>query len=716
MASFVTEVLASSGKLEKEDLAGKISKLSRRVEETKEEVSDMINKKYNEFLPTMQTAEELMDLVDAVSREIDTLKSCIENEVQRNLHEAATEYSKLRQQLEKNTAVIGILQHLKEFDSAMGEYYQALQGKKYIAAAEQYATAQESVAALQTWSCSDTSLLKALRSELTIQRENLSYHLGEEWHKLAVWKLPPSKDLTSAKAFLGTELHLNCGGSKDESGPHPLLPSVLQALAVQGELHKKIKMFGHVLLKYILRPVIMYPSLVVEVGQNEQATVVSLQIPFPFADVSVGEQKVSLVVGDLIWEDLSDCIIKECLLHSIPSSSCQLDQYSAVIDETEQFEKHLKEMGYLSGEATDLLKYARNVNSHFATKKCQDVIVAARKLMTAEMHSTVKISPDYKLSLPKLPSPGGERERFEGRKACQQEPQLESEQQLGPRTLCLPVCRVSESVQQIVELAVHTLSEAVGSSTTWESFLKFPHLAAIQHNNCMFLAHHLLTLGHQFKPHLPLKDSIAYFVDLVPSFRRLGIQCFVAQMNVQKSEMLERLSNGRNFANLDDDENYSAASKAVRQVIHQLRRLGKVWQDVLPVNVYCKAMGTLLNTAICDITAKILQLEDISSEDGAHLYALCQIILEEGPLVFTPLPEESKNKKYQEEVPVYVKKWMTFKELSIVLQASLQEIVDRWAEGKGPLALVFTSNEMKGLIRALFQNTDRRAVALTKIK
>lgn len=35
MASFVTEVLASSGKLEKEDLSGKISKMSRKVEETK---------------------------------------------------------------------------------------------------------------------------------------------------------------------------------------------------------------------------------------------------------------------------------------------------------------------------------------------------------------------------------------------------------------------------------------------------------------------------------------------------------------------------------------------------------------------------------------------------------------------------------------------------------------------------------------------------------
>jgi len=51
--------------------------------------------------------------------------------------------------------------------------------------------------------------------------------------------------------------------------------------------------------------------------------------------------------------------------------------------------------------------------------------------------------------------------------------------------------------------------------------------------------------------------------------------------------------------------------------------------------------------------------------------------VEEGPQVFTPLAEEDKNKKYQEEVPVYVQKWMTFKELMIILQANLQEIVDQ---------------------------------------
>lgn len=234
----------------------------------------------------------------------------------------------------------------------------------------------------------------------------------------------------------------------------------------------------------------------------------------------------------------------------------------------------------------------------------------------------------------------------------------------------------------------------------------------------MYIAHHLLTLGHQFRLRLApiLCDGTTTFVDLVPGFRRLGTECFLAQMQAQKGELLERLSSARSFANMDDEENYSAASKAVRQVLHQLRRLGIVWQDVLPVNIYCKAMGTLLNTAIAEMMSRITALEDISTEDGDRLYSLCKTVMDEGPQVFAPLSDENKNKKYQEEVPVYVSKWMPFKELMIMLQASLQEIGDRWADGKGPLATAFPSSEVKALIRALFQNTERRAAALAKIK
>lgn len=62
-----------------------------------------------------------------------------------------------------------------------------------------------------------------------------------------------------------------------------------------------------------------------------------------------------------------------------------------VIKQTEEFEKSLKDMEFLQRDSTDLLKYARDINCHFASKKCKDVIVAARRLMTSKMHNTVKV-------------------------------------------------------------------------------------------------------------------------------------------------------------------------------------------------------------------------------------------------------------------------------------------------------------------------------------
>uniref|UniRef100_A0A8C5EYK0 Centromere/kinetochore protein zw10 homolog n=1 Tax=Gouania willdenowi TaxID=441366 RepID=A0A8C5EYK0_GOUWI len=759
MASFVTEVLASSGKLEKEDLSGKISKMSRKVEEIKVEVCDMINKRYSDFLSCLQASEDLMVQVDTVSKEMDALKNCIETEVLQNVHVAVAEFTKLKQQLERNTVVITtFLFHLKILDMAVIENYEA----------------KNSVESLKSWKTSELPLLSALSSELTVQRENLIYHLGEEWKRLVVWKLPSSRgtffQLTYAvneKAFLKVELRLSSTSKDGEPKPPPLVCCVLQALSIQGDLQHKLKLFSQILLKNMLKPLVMYASLSVRVTeQPEEGTVLALQCleerhgerstPFQvysklllvlqslhsdLLDVSIRDKKLSTLLGEMIWEELSQCIIHECLLYSIPSDSSLLEQYSTVIKETEEFEEALKQMEYLRRDSTDLLKYARDVNSHFASKKCRDVIVAARKLMTSKMHNTVKITPDSKLRIPKLPNPPSSegKRKQESRK---DEVIMENSKQLSALSLQLPACRISESVQQLMELALNTLCEAVGSSTqsalqlfftvrnifqlfydvvpTYhkENLLKFPHLAAIQHNNCMYLAHHLLTLGHHFRNHLPqpLNEGVATFVDMVPGFRKLGAQCFLAQLNVQRAELLERLSTAHNFCNLDDEDNYIAASKAVRQVIHQLKQLGTVWQDVLPVSIYCKAMGNLLNTAIAEIITKIMMLEDISSEDGEHLHTLCQSIIDEGPLVFIPLAEEQKNRKYQEEVPLYVKKWGTFKELVVVLRANLQEIVDRWANGKGLLAAEFSSLEVKSLIRALFQNTERRAVALSKIK
>ncbi|KAM8927590.1 centromere/kinetochore protein zw10 homolog [Pelodytes ibericus] len=775
MASFVTEVLAHSGRLEKEDLGTKISRLSRRVEEVKGEVCDLINKKYDEFLPSMQSAEELVTQVHGLVNDVDVLKSRIENEVQSDLQVAISEFTELKQQLEKNTVILSVLRQLQEFDSAIEKYNGALTERSYITAAQHLEKAQSSLKVLKSRKGCELQVLKALGIELTVQKQNMLYHLGEEWQQLAVWKLPPSKENSCLEMVLKTELHLCTLPSSDESTSVPLLGSVLQALAILGELNTKLKFFSQLLLNYILKPLVTYPSLHAQVETQSQGIILRFEtmetdqehpspadvflklklvlellhehlLDVPVQDSQRGEVSNNVVLaevlGDMIWEEISESIIKECLVYSIPTNSGKLEQYEEVIKSTEEFENALKSMKYLKGDATELLKYARNVNAHFASKKCQDVIVTARNLMTSEIHNTVKISPDSKVTVPKLTSPKGS-EKVKGQKNhIQEAPALENEVKLSQHTFSLPSCRISESVEKLMELAYQTLSEATTSNKPCsiqlfytvrnifhlfydvvptyhkENLQKLPQLSAIHHNNCMYIAHHLLTLGHQFRYHLPtpLSDGAATFVDLVPGFRRLGTEAFLSQMRSQKGDLLERLSSAKNFSNMEDEDNYTAAHKAIRQVIHQLSCLGKVWQDVLPVAIYCKAMGTLLNTAIADMISKIAALEDISTEDGERLYALCRTMILEGPLVFTPLPEEGKNKRYQEEVPVYVQKWMKFKELMIILQASLQEIVDRWADGKGTLATEFSSNEVKSLIRALFQNTERRAAALARIK
>uniref|UniRef100_A0A2K5YH00 Centromere/kinetochore protein zw10 homolog n=1 Tax=Mandrillus leucophaeus TaxID=9568 RepID=A0A2K5YH00_MANLE len=715
MASFVTEVLAHSGRLEKEDLGTRISRLTRRVEEIKGEVCNMISKKYSEFLPSMQSAQGLITQVDKLSEDIDLLKSRIESEVCRDLHVSTGEFTDLKQQLERDSVVLSLLKQLQEFSTAIEEYNCALTEKKYVTGAQHLEEAQKCLKLLKSRKCFDLKILKSLSMELTIQKQNILYHLGEEWQKLIVWKFPPSKDTSSLESYLQTELHLYTEQShKEEKTPMPPISSVLLAFSVLGELHSKLKSFDLSLDSDL---------------ENEKTSTV------PLAEM----------LGDMIWEDLSECLIKNCLVYSIPTNSSKLQQYEEIIQSTEEFENALKEMRFLKGDTTDLLKYARNINSHFANKKCQDVIVAARNLMTSEIHNTVKIIPDSKINVPELPTPD-EDNKLEVQKVSNTQynevVNLEPENTLDQHSFSLPTCRISESVKKLMELAYQTLLEATTSSDQCavqlfysvrnifhlfhdvvptyhkENLQKLPQLAAIHHNNCMYIAHHLLTLGHQFRLRLApiLCDGTATFVDLVPGFRRLGTECFLAQMRAQKGELLERLSSARNFSNMDDEENYSVASKAVRQVLHQLKRLGIVWQDVLPVNIYCKAMGTLLNTAVSEIIGKITALEDISTEDGDRLYSLCKTVMDEGPQVFAPLSEESKNKKYQEEVPVYVPKWMPFKELMMMLQASLQEIGDRWADGKGPLAAAFSSSEVKALIRALFQNTERRAAALAKIK
>ena len=125
-----------------------------------------------------------------------------------------------------------------------------------------------------------------------------------------------------------------------------------------------------------------------------------------------------------------------------------------------------------------------------------------------------------------------------------------------------------------------------------------------------------------------------------------------------------------------------------------------------------------MNSAIQEVISCIIGLEDISADDATHLSTLLSIFTAKGPELFNLQVKDGDAASSSPTALLHrhVAKWRTLEELILVLNASLQDIADRWADSKGPLAAEFTSNEIKQLIRALFQNTDRRAAILNKIR
>lgn len=146
--------------------------------------------------------------------------------------------------------------------------------------------------------------------------------------------------------------------------------------------------------------------------------------------------------------------------------------------------------------------------------------------------------------------------------------------------------------------------------------------------------------------------------------------------------------------------------RAMRQCNRQLELLKTVWLDVLPENIYCRAVGCIMNSMIEDLIIRVLSVEDIPADVATELVTLFNLIIKRAPQIF---PDHQKI--YQ-----YVKKWEKFLELIQILGASLKEIEVRWDSGKGPLAREFTASQVKQLIRALFQNTERRSNLLVNIK
>ncbi|KAF6024759.1 ZW10 [Bugula neritina] len=399
--------------------------------------------------------------------------------------------------------------------------------------------------------------------------------------------------------------------------------------------------------------------------------------------------------------------------------------------ETKKIEDFFQQIGFISPTCTSLTSYLGNINVLFANKKCQRLLSQARKLMKMELFNTIQLD--------EKDNSNNKWSSFIAKREDSNSKDIDSQiERLSENTLKFPACAISESCMELLTLVHEMMEEAcisghaacttqilytirsmfelytsVVSDHHRNSIETLPQVSALYYNNCMFLSHQMILLASQYKPRLSsiLQDvSAVTFVDLVPLLRAQGTESFLDQIQFQKENLLEYLQAAEGFKYTGVEERYQIAHQSIKQCIHQLSHLKRVWVDVLPASNYSKSIGHLTACVVKEMMSSIMSLEDMSSDDAAKLHQLITMVREAAPALF-PGDKVSAAGSLMK----HCSGWSRFLELDIVLTASLHDIVDRWSEGKGPLAAEYSPEQVKSLIRALFQNTDRRAATLAKI-
>lgn len=733
-----------------------MEELVRQAEEARVGVLQALGSRYVELTSAVADTAFLHQHVNTTLQSITDLHTSIDGDVVSGVKGSVGEvggvvrrWKEVLASLEAAGMLLDIHTHFEDAEEAESEH-------RFMEAAQHFAKVENLLEEASKKEIEgELDIVSALQEELVLRRTQLIYSISEVWQETLTWE-----EERQANGGRSVSLLVLPRRRKMSTLSGQQLQQMLGALYLLGELQRQITTLGRNLMKHFFEPIIQHGAEVKVAERNDgyvvtvthggkdrsgknEAIVVLMRLQEVFdilnrALLSIvirtddtSETTLMHMLGSQISTEFKNILIKDCIADAVPYSRAELSQFDEVKSATEEFQKFLVEKGFFREQDKSLMEYAANVDVVFSNKACAHILERARTLMKQPLHITVCITPL---------KPGGPLviQDETGRQMSKSTMRLEK--LLSAKSLNLPKCQISTSVCDLVELIYETLEEACSSSAEYAGRLFYtvhniltlyshvvptahahelaslPQQAAIVHNNSMYLAHHALFLGHQYRPRLPqpLCSTTITTLDQAHELRKMASSIFLKAMQSHRTALITTLRESVCLGSLGCDASQAGkAQQGMRQVIHQLQLLHRVWQNVLPCSVYIKAISRLVDSVVEEVVARVVTLEDISADAALALITILTHLKDFVPSLFKVEGEEDPGPG---EVLRCVRLWGKFSELIVVLGASLQDIQDRWAQGKGPLAHEFTPDEAKQLVRALFQNTDRRAKVLARIK
>ncbi|EDW06154.1 centromere/kinetochore protein zw10 [Drosophila mojavensis] len=688
-----------------------ITKMLVRTERFQTRVRKHIDENYTEFMPNHTSPDIFLEKATILGDEINELLATVGEEGLAALNDASAELAKSSKDLREILLELRVSEHILKLDDLFQCVEEAkankdclvvfdLMGKLrsliYSDSTDSADVAPEVERLFQTLDC-----YESIKVKYHVQAHLLQQNLQERFDHLVQLNcktFPNSKCVTLLI-------------SKDEAQLQDIVSALFQ------ERYNPAKLCNF-LLEHCIEPLILKP---VSVEYNEAAkddSHIQLTLSYSIKDQDAasallrpnykdvfdhfrlllqtlsginsnlnGTQHVFTVIGDQVKDRMLQLLVEECLIPAVPET---MDEYnsSTLCADVLQFE-HLLADSYLINPEVDcaLTEFTKEFDTYYRNRLSARVLATAREIIQRDLQDMVLVAPNN-LSANVASDPF----LFP---RCMISKSAQDFVKLMDRVLRQPTDKTAESTPDPLAGVVAQLLETYIDEVpkVHKKLLQsIPQQSALFHNNCQYLTHWVAQHAN---------NGIESYPSLVKMLQSTATKHLRVQLNYQQSILMDIMS-GFEFEN--PHTLGSTPLRLVRQCLRQLELLKNVWQQVLPENVYNSSFCELLNAFVNELVQRVFTLRDISATMASELSDLIDVVLEKGPLLY-----QDKHEVLQ------VRSWQKLQQLKTMMNASLKEFTELWCDGAGPLTANYQANEIKHLIRALFQDTDRRAKAITQI-
>ncbi|CAG8508919.1 5727_t:CDS:10 [Acaulospora colombiana] len=462
--------------------------------------------------------------------------------------------------------------------------------------------------------------------------------------------------------------------------------------------------------------------------------------------------------GKFISHDLRDVVINEYLSHVIPTEISEFKRFEEVTNAVRRFQLEMRRMGFMrtprEGEEEEertLGAYVAKVDILFTVKKRDRLLELGRNIMLNKSFESVFIikeepeeviseeTRDTKLIDDKLetenhqngadvetqninPNEGWEvdwneawdedgwvnddssnQERTPGEAGTNASAKVEKE---------LMKYAVTVKPKPLIDLTINTLDEAQNLNTksglrlyqaTLDLFDLYRAIMPVYHSDQLINKPALAMLFRNDYSDDSKGDRILY-KEAADRLRELGSEWYEKQLDKQKSlhkQILQEMGGVQQSAN---EERFEACQRSMNRIVDNMNYLSKEWKEILLPSEYYSIMGSLIGMVLDIMIENLEDLYDISAEESHQLNLIYSRLL---------ILENIFNGNRRNTIEQYVKNWKKFCQITDILELSFAEIMNRFRASE---LECFTTNELEGLICALFADTALRERNLQEIR